>query len=156
MPSFVALNFFDSNIRPPERAQILQPLTENLPQKITTPYGATFELVLPHTPEAPHHLILNLIRSNSATGITTERDIQEGAALAITIGRILGLEIHNDVESYTISKNGKNTGSDPSIEHWHIYGFRDRTAKIQVYRNNLSTIFASPKEDSGSSAHTES
>jgi hypothetical protein len=100
--------------------------------------GAQFQLVPPVHPESRHHVILNLVAGSGLHGRVSERDLVEGAGLAMIIARKLSSFLHGDEHHYTISKNGSATGSVPEIEHWHIYAFRDREDKIETWLRNVS------------------
>jgi len=100
--------------------------------------GAKFQLVPPARPEADTHIILNLVSGSGHDNQVVARDIMHGCAISYLIARELSLFLHGNPESYTISKNGANTGSVPEINHWHIYGFKDRTQKLDTWNKNVS------------------
>ena len=99
--------------------------------------GTKFQLVPPVQPEADTHIILNLVSGSGDNNKIQVDDIVRGFALSYLIARELSLFFHGNSESYTVSKNGANTGSSPEINHWHIYGFKDRAQKLSTWRKNV-------------------
>jgi hypothetical protein len=110
--------------------------------------GAMFQLVAPTSPHSPYHMILNLV-SGAGHSKDSCADVAAGAALAVILARRLSKYLYGDEHHYTISKNGSATGSVPEIEHWHIYGFKDRAEKIATFAKNLTKFGVLPPHSAG-------